>query len=136
MAPNGFAGTWRLNLDRSDIPPVTRSQVLFIDTDGIRIEMREELVNDKGETLVITVQGRLDGHDYPLKGTPFADTVSYRLLNSRTMEGIAKFNGRVRVKERAVLSECGDTVSVTYLSYDDHGNIQESHGLFERQETP
>jgi hypothetical protein len=132
MSHRGFAGTWKLNPAKSDIPPVTKSQVLTIDTDGLNVSMREELVNDQDEHLIIAVQGRLDGRDNPVTGTPFADTVSYRLLDARTIEGIAKKNGRVCVKEIAVLSEDEDVVRVTYESHDERGNIQTSQGVFER----
>ena len=132
MVQNGFAGTWKLNLAKSDIPPVTKSQILTIETDGVNVTMREELINDKYEHLVIAVQGKFDGRDNPVTGTPFADTVSYRLLDSHSIEGIAKKDGRICVKETAVLSEAEDVVRVTYESYDERGNIQIAHGVFER----
>jgi hypothetical protein len=134
MAGQGFAGTWRLNAQRSDLPPVTTSQVLVIETDGHAVTMREELVNDRGETLIISVAGRFDGRDYPVTGTPFADTVAYRLLDPRTIEGVAKKDGRVCVTETAVLADDGGTVHVTYRSIDGHGNALTSHGVFERVE--
>ena len=132
MAQSGFAGTWRLNLAESDIPPVTKSQLLTIETDGVSVTMREELVNDKDEHLLIAVQGKFDGRDNAVTGTPFADTVSYRLLDSHTIEGIAKKDGRICVKETAVLSGAEDVVRVAYESYDEHGNVQIAHGVFER----
>lgn len=132
MPQSGFAGTWKLNLTKSDIPPVTKSQVLTIETDGVNVTMREELVNDKDELLLIAVQGRFDGRDNPVTGTAFADTVSYRLLDSHTIEGIAKKDGRICVKETAVLSEAENVVRVTYEIYDEGGNIQIAHGVFER----
>ncbi len=94
--------------------------------------MTDELVNDKGDALLITVEAKFDGQDYPVKGTPFADTVSYRLLDVHTIEGIAKNNGRVCVRETAVLSQDGQVVRVTYLSHDQCGNTHSGHGVFER----
>ena len=132
MATHGFAGVWRLNLAQSNIPPVTKSQILTIETDGVFINMREKLINDKGETLIITVEGELNGRDYPVTGTPFADTVSYRLLSPNVIEGIAKKDGRICVKETAVLSDSGTKVDVTYLSFDSQGNTFQSHGVFEK----
>jgi hypothetical protein len=131
---HGFAGTWLLNLGRSTIPPITKKQVLSIETDGVHVAMREEIVNDKDESLIISVEGKLDGRDYPVTGTPFADTVAYRLLNPRTMEGVAKKGGRVCVRETARLDESGDVVRVTYVTYDDKGHPHTSCGLFERSE--
>ena len=132
MSTLDFNGVWKLNLAKSDIPPVTKSQILKIETDGFKVTMREELINDKDEVLIISVSGTLDGRDSKVEGTPFADTVSYRLLNPNTIEGIAKKDGRICVKEEAVLSQDGNTVNVTYLSYDQNGNTTRNFGLFER----
>jgi hypothetical protein len=47
---------------------------------------------------------------------------------------VAKKDGAVVVKETAVLSDDGQTVRVTYVSFDEEGNPLTSHGLFERVE--
>ena len=132
MSTLDFNGVWKLNLAKSDIPPITKSQILKIETDGFNVTMREELINDKDEVLIISVSGTLDGRDNKVEGTPFADTIGYRLLNPNTIEGIAKKDGRICVKEEAVLSKDGNTVNVTYLSYDQNGNTFRSFGCFER----
>ena len=136
MVEQGLAGTWQFNREQSDIPPVTKSQVLVIETDGVSVTMLATLVNDKGETLTISFNGKFDGHNYPVSGTPFADMVSYRLLAPDTIEGLARKDGIVVVKETAVLSDDGKTVRVTYVSFDEEGNSLTSHGLFERVEAP
>jgi hypothetical protein len=127
-----FAGTWRLVREKSDILAVTRSQVLEIETDGVRIAMRETLVNDKDEVLTITFEGKFDGTDYPVHGTPFADTLTYTLRGANTIEGVAKKSGVMVVRETAVLTEDGNAVRVTYESLDSEGNAHVNHGFFER----
>jgi len=135
MKKKGFTGVWKLNLENSNIPSITKSQILTIETDGIFFNMCEELINDKEECLTITIEGKFDGLDYPVKGTPFADTVSYRLLSPNTIEGIAKKDGKICVKETAVLSDSEDIVNVTYLSFDENGNTYKNFGVFERSES-
>jgi hypothetical protein len=132
MKKHRFSGIWKLNPEKSGFIPNTNSQVLTIDTDGIDISISEELINDRDEHLIISVKGRLDGMDNLVTGTTFADTVAYRMLDNRTIEGIAKKNGHICVKETAVLSEDEDTVHVTYECFDEHGNAQIFHGIFER----
>jgi septin family protein len=132
MSVLDFNGIWKLNKAKSDIPPVTKNQTLTIETDGFNVTMREELINDKEELLIISLSGTFNGEDNPVNGTTFADTVSYRLLNSNTIEGIAKKDGRVCVKEEAILSEDGNTVNVTYISLDQNGNTVKNFGCFER----
>lgn len=123
---------WRLNKSRSNIPAITKSQILTIQLDGDSVTMHDEIVNDQDQTLVISLSGKLDGKDYPVSGTPFADTVSFQRTSPRVIEGIAKKDGQVRVRETAVLSESGESVCVTYLSYDDQGHTTEYVGYFER----
>jgi hypothetical protein len=113
MSRHGFTGIWKLNPDKSGFLPNTKSQILMIETDGIDISIQEELINDRDERLDIEVKGRLDGMDNTVTGTPFADTVAYRLIDSHTIEGIAKKNAIICVKETAVLSEDNAVVSVT-----------------------
>lgn len=127
-----FSGTWRLVPEKSDIPPVTKSQILEIESDGVHVAMTETIVNDRDEVLTITVDGKLDGADRPVHGTPFADTVAYTPRGSKTIEGIAKKSGTVVVKETAELDDDGDVVRVTYVSFDDEGRSSVSHGFFER----
>ena len=135
MSILNFNGIWKLNLSKSDIPPITKSQVLTIETDGFNVSMTEELTNDVDELLIISLTGSFDGKDNPVNGTPFADTVSFRLLSQNCIEGIAKKEGRICVKENAVLSDDHNTVSVTYLSYDINGNSIKNFGYFERVAT-
>lgn len=129
-----FNGIWKLNLAKSDIPPITKSQVRTIKTDGFNVTMTEELTNDKDELLSIALTGSFNGNENEVKGTPFADTVSFRLLNQNSIEGTAKKDGRICVKEEAVLLEDRNTVNVTYLIFDQDGNSTKYFGYFEREE--
>ena len=129
-----FNGIWKLNLAKSDIPHITKSQVLTIETDGFNVTMTEELTNDNDELLIISLTGSFDGNENEVKGTPFADTVSFRLLNQNSIEGIAKKDGRICVKEEAVLLEDRNTVNVKYLIFDQNGNTTKYFGYFERVE--
>ena len=127
-----FNGIWKLNLSKSDIPPITKSQILNIETDGFNVTMTEELTNDNDELLIISLTGSFNGNENEVNGTPFADTVSFQLLNQNTIEGIAKKDGRICVKEKAVLLEDRNTVNVTYLMFDQNGISTKYFGYFER----
>ena len=59
-----FNGVWKLNVAKSDIPPITKSQILTMETDGFNITMREELITDKSEVLIISLSGALDHIGY------------------------------------------------------------------------
>jgi hypothetical protein len=129
-----FNGIWKLNLAKSDIPPITKSQVLTIETDGFNVTMTEELTNHKDELLIISLTGSFNGNENEVKGTPFADSVSFRLLNQNSIEGTAKKDGRICAKEEAVILEDRNTVYVTYLMFDQNGISTKYFGYFERVE--
>ncbi len=131
----GFRGTWKLNpaLSRLNVP-APQSQVVRITVRGQDVRMEQRIVTDRGERLLIAVAARFDGRDYPVTGTPFADTVAYRLTGARTIEGVAKKAGRVVVNETAVLAPDGRSLTVTYLSHLPDGRTVTSTAVFERIE--
>ena len=70
------------------------------------------------ERFDVRVDARFDGQDYPVTGTPLADTVAYRRPDSRTLKGIVKKAGNVVLLETAVVSRDGKTLTGTYSSPD------------------
>jgi len=129
-----FHGTWALNVSRSRLNvPAPRSQVVRIAVRMKDVRMEQRIVNDRGERLFIAVDARFDGRDYPVTGTPYADTVAYRLTGARTIEGVAKKDGRVVVNETAVLAPDGRSLTVTYHSHLPDGRTVTSTAVFERQ---
>jgi len=128
-----FRGTWQLDASRSQLNvPAPQSQVVRITVRGQDVRMEQRIVNDRGERLFIAVDARFDGKDYPVTGTPFADTVAYRLTGAGTIEGVAKKAGRVVVNETAVLAPDGRSLTVTYTSHLPDGQTVTSTAVFER----
>lgn len=78
-------------------------------------------MNDQGERLTVTVDAKFDGKDYPITGSPFADTVAYRLVNRRTLQATTKKSGKVVETETAVVSSDGKTLTATYSAVDANG---------------
>lgn len=119
LAADPFSGVWKLNLAKSKLPPpAPQSQTVRSEADAGGIRVREEVVNDKGERLNVSVDARFDGKDYAVTGTPFADTVAYRRLDSRTLKGTVKKAGNVVLLETVVVSADGKTLTGTYSSPD------------------
>ena len=78
-------------------------------------------MNDKGARLTVTVDAKFDGKDYPITGSPFFDSVAYRLLSRRTLQATTKKSGEVVLTETAVVSRDGKTLTATYSAADAHG---------------
>ena len=94
-AADPFSGAWTLNLLKSKLPPpLPRSQIVHIKANRTGIHVREEVVNEDGRSMTVTVKAKFDGKDYPVSGSPSADSVAYRRIDSHTLKGVVKKAGR------------------------------------------
>jgi len=134
FAADPFAGFWRLDLAKSKLPPpLPRSQTSRIEVKGDRLHIREDIENNKGERMTITVEARFDGRDYPVHGTPFADTIAYERIDPHTLKGTVKKAGRVITNEIIVVSPDGTTMTSTYSGIDATGKEATATAVFEKQ---
>ena len=117
-----FSGTWVLNLSKSKIPPpAPKSQTAHVVADASDIEITEELVGNSDERLTIHVKAKFDGRDYPVTGTPYADTVAYERMDRNTIKGVAKKAGKVIAQETIVISSDGKYMTGTNSGTDPTG---------------
>ncbi len=129
-----FSGVWTLNLSKSKLPPpLPKSQVARVDADASRLRITEEVVDAKGTTMNISVDARFDGKDYPVKGSPFADAVSYQRIDRFTIKGIGKKDGKVVMHEKVTISPDGRTMTGTYSGTDASGKDVTATAVFDKQ---
>jgi hypothetical protein len=134
FAADPFSGVWKLNLSKSKLPPpLPRSQTVRIKARSRSIRIREEVVDEKGKRLTVTVDARSDGRDYPVKGTPFADAVAYQRVDSHTLKGTVKKAGKVVTSETATISADGKTLTGTYSGTDATGKQVDAVAVLDRQ---
>src|SRR5512136_2806139 len=117
-----FSGEWSLNLAKSKLPPpLPKSQIVRVDADASRIRITEEVITDTGEHMFISVDAGFDGKDYPVKGSPVADSVAYRRVDRHTIKGVGKKAGKVVMRETVVVGPDGQTMTGTYTETDPSG---------------
>ena len=134
FAGDPFSGTWILNPSKSKIPPpVPKSQIAHVVVDGADIEITEEIVNESGERLTIHVKAKSDGKDYPVTGTPYADSGAYQRVDRNTIKGIAKKAGKVIMHETVVVSPDGKSMTGTYSGTDATGKQVTAVAVFEKK---
>ena len=132
-ADDPFSGTWVLNLAKSKIPmPVQKSQIAEAVVDELDLEISMEVVNSSGERMVIHTKAKFDGKDYPVTGTPYADTVAYERVDRNTIKGIAKKDGKIVQREILVVSSDGKRMTGTYYTADSTGEQITATAVFEK----
>jgi hypothetical protein len=135
-AADPFTGTWVLNLSKSKIPaPFTpaKSQIVHLAINGTDFEIREEVVTDSDEKLIIHAKAQFDGKDYPITGTPAVDTIAAERVDRNTIKNVWKKDGKVVMQETAVVSPDGKRITGTYSITDATGNLVTAIAVFEKK---
>lgn len=115
-----LTGTWKIDLSKSTIPPAMKPKEMTITltVEGNSVRVREESVEANGRPLTVTAEGYFDGKDYPVSGHPTVDSASFTLLDSRSMETLAKKAGRLIFKETIIVAEDGKSLTDTLSAGD------------------
>jgi len=108
-------GTWTLNVAKSTYKPgpAPKSQTVRIEPSGQGERVRSDTFNTNGTRVVIEYTAAFDGTDYPLKGSPIANTVSLKRIDARITERVDKKDGHVMLVYKRVVSPDGKTMTVT-----------------------
>ncbi|MDD5543969.1 MAG: hypothetical protein PHX83_12420 [Acidobacteriia bacterium] len=132
-AEDPFTGVWTLVLSESTLPPpIPKSQFVRIKADAKHIHIREKVMTGDHASMEVSVAAKFDGQEYPVKGSPYADTVIYDRVDSHTIKGIAKKAGKIVSNETAVISEDGRAMTVTYNTTDRSGKMLTAIAVFRR----
>jgi len=135
-ADDPFSGIWVLNLSKSNIPPpftAAKSQIVHLAINGSDFEIREEVVTDSDEKLTIHAKAKFDGKDYPITGTPAVDTIAAERVDRNTIKDVWKKDGKVVMKETAVVSPDGNSITGTYSITDAAGKQVTAIAVFEKK---
>jgi hypothetical protein len=127
-------GTWILNVAKSSYKPgpPPRSQTVRIEPSGQGEHIRSEALNANGTRVVTEYTAAFDGTDYPLKGSPVANTVVLKRIDARTTERFDKKDGHVMLVYRRVVSQDGKTMTVTVNGVNAQGQQVSNVVVFER----
>ena len=107
-------GSWKLIVAKSKLgsePP--RSMTSKIEVTGEHATVSGVLICADGTRSEARYSARLDGKDYPIVGSSYADTISLKKIDARTIERIDKKAGRVVESSVTVFSEDGKTSTTT-----------------------
>ena len=127
-------GTWTLNVAKSTYKPgpAPKRQTVRIEPSGQGERVRSEAVNTNGTRVITEYTAAFDGTDYPLKGSPVANTVTLKRIDARTTERIDKKDGHVMLVYKRVVSPDGKTMTVTINGVNAQGQQVSNVVVFDR----
>jgi hypothetical protein len=135
QADNPRVGEWRLNVAKSkyDPGPPPKSQTLKIVAEAKGENVTSEMVSADGTKVTTHYTAQYDGKDYPLTGSPTADTVSIKQIDSHTTERTDKKSGKAVQTLTRTVSKDGKTMTVTVKGTDMKGRSVNNVVVFEKR---
>jgi hypothetical protein len=128
-----FTGTWRFNLERSTLStPPPQSWVHQIIATSDEVHVQETIVRSDGSQTVVEVMARFDGSDYPVTGSPSADTLAYRRVSSNSISGTGKKNGDITLMEMAIVAPGNNTLTLSYSIHTGTHVVASGIAIFEK----
>lgn len=128
-------GTWShcVTTSEDNQNPVTENVTITFDVVGRGSHTTVRGVAADGSPIDVEFTAMFDGKDYPIKGAPWADTVSLRLINARTSIRTDKKDGKVVVSLKGVVSKDGKTFTITRKGVTPEGEQVVNTSVCERQ---
>ena len=138
QAPSGqkaslMFGTWEFNPEKSKFGgPAPRTVSTFEATEA-GVKLTTDTVSGQGQKGHIEWSGKFDGNDYPLKGTPNADTRAFKLVDDYNYERVDKKEGQIIQTERIVIAPDGKTRTTYTTLKNPEGKTMEVTAVFDRR---
>jgi len=100
LGQSAFDGTWRVDLHTGQI---SRSHQYLL-RDGVY----------HCESCVPRIEVQADGQDHSISGSPYADTMSAKVVNDHTVDFVSKKGGKVVATRKETVSEDGNTLTTEW----------------------
>lgn len=128
-------GTWKLDVAKSkyDPGPAPKSAVLKIEPFEQGEKLTSETVNADGTKTVVQYSANYDGKDYKLTGSPTADTVSLKRIDSHTTERTDKKGGKTVMSIRRAVSKDGKAFTSTSKGTNAQGQTVNNAAVYVKQ---
>ena len=134
-ASNPVIGTWKLNPKKSKFSPGPAPQSLTVKFEAVGegVKLTAEGIGPDGKPTLLEYTANYDGKDYPLKGSPVADTVSLKRIDERTAQRTDKKDGKVVQTLTRVMAKDGKSFTVTTKGKNAKGQTIHNVTVFEKQ---
>ena len=130
-----FYGLWKVDLTKSKYSPgpAPKSNMKKYEPWQDGFKTTQDVVTGKGEKVHLEVVAKLDGKDYPAKGSPDADTFAFKKLDARTYEVTQKKDGKVTIVAKMVVAPDGKSRSIVQTGKNIKGEPVSNQIYWDRQ---
>ncbi|MBZ5632907.1 MAG: hypothetical protein LAO55_07230 [Acidobacteriia bacterium] len=109
-----FYGLWKVDMSKSKYSPgpAPKSNMKKYEPWKDGFKATQDMVTAKGEKVHVEVIAKVDGKDYPGKGSPDADTYAFKRIDARSYEVTQKKDGKVTIVAKMVVAPDGKSRSI------------------------
>jgi hypothetical protein len=114
QSQEAFYGVWKLDMSKSKYSPgpAPKSNMKKYEPWQDGFKATQDMVTARGEKVHLEVVAKVDGKDYPGKGSPDADTFAFKRIDSRSYEVTQKKDGKVTIVSKMVVAPDGKSRSI------------------------
>ena len=134
-ADDPLLGTWKLNIRKSRFLPGPgfRSETRTYEQQADGVKVTIDTVDGKGTRVVSVFVTTPDGQQHKVSGEGGpADAVALTRVNETTAETVLTHAGKDIAKTTRVLAADGNSMTVSYVGLDPHGNPVDYRMVFEK----
>lgn len=135
QAPAAMMGTWKLNTAKSKFTPgpaPKSTTIVYAPAPEGRISIVVDVTPAEGEPMHWEATVADDGKDYPMKGNPNADSISYKRVDALNGTTTWKKDGKVTGTNTRRLSADGKTLTITSKGTTPDGKPRTDVQVFEK----
>jgi len=135
QSQEAFYGMWKVDVSKSKYSPgpAPKSNMKKYEPWQDGFKATQDMVTAKGEKVHVEVVAKVDGKDYPGKGSPDADTYAFKKLDARTYEVTQKKDGKVTIVAKMVVAPDGKSRTITQTGKNAKGEPVNNMVYWDRQ---
>jgi hypothetical protein len=142
QTPSPLAGTWKLNLAKSSYNPASlapRSTTSTYKVSATEISAVTDGVDSQGRKTHVEYTAKLDGKNYPWKGTidgqpnPNQDMVAVTRIGTRTYHIVNKLKGKTTTTIHIVVAPDGKSRTATTTGTNPQGGTVNHKAWYDKQ---
>jgi len=135
QSQEAFYGMWKVDVSKSKYSPgpAPKSNMKKYEPWQDGFKATQDMVTAKGEKVHVEVVAKVDGKDYPGKGSPDADAYAFKKLDARTYEVTQKKDGKVTIVAKMVVAPDGKSRTITQTGKNAKGEPVNNMVYWDRQ---
>jgi hypothetical protein len=128
-------GTWShcVDVPKTDPDEAPVNATIMFEAAGKGSHSIVTVIDESGSPHTVEYTAMFDSKDYPIKGASWADTVSLKLIDSRTTIRTDKKDGKVVLTLKGVVSKDGKTFTIIRKAMGPNGEAETATSVCERQ---